>query len=78
MPYALFCGDAKISKAYPTETDVWEHATENDLVVDAAADEDKPAPKRVLDKGYAIRSCEPDPAEKHAPGATDIKLAARS
>ena len=23
MPYALFCNDAKLSKAYPTEADVW-------------------------------------------------------
>jgi hypothetical protein len=26
MPYALFSDDAKLSKAYPTEADVWKHA----------------------------------------------------
>ena len=26
MPYALFSNDAKLSKAYPTEADVWKHA----------------------------------------------------
>ena len=26
MPYALFCNDAKLSKAYPTEADVWKVA----------------------------------------------------
>ena len=28
MPYALFCNDAKLSKAYPTEADVWKLAAE--------------------------------------------------
>ena len=26
MPYALFSNDAKLSKAYPTEADVWKLA----------------------------------------------------
>ena len=26
MPYALFCQEAKLSKAYPTEADVWKLA----------------------------------------------------
>ena len=26
MPYALFSNDAKLSKAYPTEADVWKRA----------------------------------------------------
>jgi len=34
MPYALFSQDAKISKAYPTEAEVWKHAARNGLVVD--------------------------------------------
>lgn len=78
MPYALFSEDAKISKAYPTEADVWKHAAENGLVVDVASDEEQPTPKRILDKGYTIRPCQPDPIEKHPPGATDIELAVRS
>lgn len=34
---------------------------------------DQPTPKRV-DSDYTIRPCEPDPKEKHDPGATDIGL----
>ena len=36
MPYALFSNDAKLSKAYPTEADVWKLARKSGLVVDAA------------------------------------------
>ena len=34
MPYALFCHEAKLSKAYPTEADVWKLARQSGLVVD--------------------------------------------
>ncbi len=64
MPYALFCEDAKISKSYPSEADVWKHAAENGLVVDVASEGKHPAPKRILDNGYTIRPCESDPIEK--------------
>lgn len=74
MPYALFCEDTKISKAYPTEADVWKHAAENGLLVDVASDEEQPTPRRILDNGYTIRLCQPDPAEKPTPGATDIHI----
>jgi len=74
MPYALFSQDAKISTAYPTEAEVWKHAAQNGLVVDVSSDDDEPTPNRVLDKGYTICPCEPDPKEKHDPGATDIAL----
>jgi len=43
MPCALFCQDAKISKAYSTEADVWKHAARNGLVVDVAPDPDEHA-----------------------------------
>lgn len=43
--------------------------------MDVSSDTDEPTPKRVLDNDYTIRSCEPDPKEKHDPGATDIGLA---
>ena len=49
MPYALFSNDAKLSKAYPTEVDVWKHARKSGLVVDVTSDDDKPAPRPVLD-----------------------------
>lgn len=78
MPYALFSQEAKISKAYPTEAEVWKHAAENGLVVDVSSDYEEAAPKRVLDNDYTIRPCEPDSKEKHDPSATDIVLPAAS
>ena len=36
MPYALFSNDARLSKAYPTEADVWKVAGTSGLVVDVA------------------------------------------
>lgn len=70
MPYALFCNDAKLSKAYPTEADVWKLARKSGLVVDVASAEDKPVPHPVLDNDYEIRACQPelyeDPAQNKA------------
>ena len=60
MPYALFCHEAKLSKSYPTEADVWKLAKHSGLVVDAISDEEKPEPRPVLDNEYEIRSCQPD------------------
>jgi len=39
MPYALFCNEAKLSKAYPTEADVWKLARKSGLVVDAGSEQ---------------------------------------
>jgi hypothetical protein len=77
MPYALFCNDAKLSKAYPTEADVWEQARMSGLVVDAVSDEEKPAPRPVLDNGYEIRPCEADPQEDPARKKADAERDAR-
>ena len=66
MPYALFCNDAKLSKAYPTEADVWKLARKSGLVVDSVAEEEKPAPRPVLDNDYEIKPCSPDPNEDPA------------
>jgi hypothetical protein len=74
MPYALFCQDAKISKAYKTEAEVWKKAAENGLVVDVSSDEEKQRPRRMLDNDYEIRPCGEDPPEKSDPKATDIVL----
>ncbi|QDW39411.1 hypothetical protein FFI89_021075 [Bradyrhizobium sp. KBS0727] len=63
MPYALFCNDAKLSKAYPTEADVWRVALKSGLVVDVVSEDAKVAPRPVLDNDYEIRSCRPDPQE---------------
>lgn len=66
MPYALFSNDAKLSKTYPTEADVWKHARKSGLVVDVITDEDVPAPRPVLDNDYEIKPCPPDPQEDPA------------
>ena len=66
MPYALFSHDAKLSKAYPTEADVWKQAQKSGLVVDAISEEEKPTPRPVLDYDYEIRPCQPDPQEDPA------------
>ena len=63
MPYALFSNDAKLSKTYPTEADVWKLARKSGLVVDVATEDDKPMPHPVLDNDYEIRPCPPDPQE---------------
>jgi hypothetical protein len=63
MPYALFCNDAKLSKSYPTEADVWKLARQSGLVVDTASEEEKAHPRPVLDNDYEIRACRPDPDE---------------
>jgi len=77
MPYALFYHDAKLSKAYPTEADVWKLAQKSGLVVDAASEEETPAPRPVLDNDYEIRSCQPDPHEDPAKNKADAERDAR-
>ena len=66
MPYALFSKEAKLSKTYPTEADVWKHARKSGLVVDVLSDEDAPTPRPVLANAYEIRPCRPDPHEDPA------------
>jgi len=63
MPYALFCNDAKLSKAYPTEADVWKLARNSGLVVDVTSEEELPHPRPVLDNDYEIKPCNADPQE---------------
>lgn len=64
MPYALFCNEARLSKSYPTEADVWKLARQSGLVADVG--EERLAPRPVLDNGYEIRPCRPDPHEDPA------------
>ena len=66
MPYALFSNDDKLSKAYPTEADVWRLARRSGLVVDVVSEEETPAPRPVLDHDYEIRPCRPEPHEDPA------------
>jgi hypothetical protein len=63
MPYALFSNEAKLSKAYPTEADVWKLALQSGLVVDAVPQHGELIPRPVLDNDYEIRLCAPDPQE---------------
>jgi len=64
MPYALFSNDEKISKAFPTEHEVWKHADEAGLVIDVHSNDNTEQSKRVLDQDYTIKPCEADtPAE---------------
>ena len=63
MPYALFCNDAKLSKTYPSEADVWKFARQSGLVVDVVSEEDKANPHPVLDNDYEVRACRPEPNE---------------
>jgi hypothetical protein len=63
MPYALFCNEARLSKAYPTEADVWKLARQSGLAVDVRTDRDDGSPRQVLENDYDIRACEPDPQE---------------
>jgi hypothetical protein len=77
MPYALFANDAKLSKAYPTEADVWKVAKKSGLVVDVVSDEEKANPHPVLDNGYEIRRCEAEPNEDPAQNKADAERDAR-
>jgi hypothetical protein len=76
MPYALFSEEAKISKAYPTEADVWRLARKSGLVVDVASDDDKPNPHPVLDNDYEIRPCPADPLDDPEQNRADAERTA--
>ncbi len=77
MPYALFSNDAKLSKAYPTEADVWKEAEKSGLVVDTISEEEKAAPRPVLDNDYEIRPCQPEPYEDPDKNKADAERDAR-
>lgn len=78
MPYALFSHNDRLSKAYPTEADVWKIARRSGLVVDAVSEEESASPRPVLDNDYEIKPCqaEPneDPARNKAEAERDAKL----
>ncbi len=73
MPYALFSNDTKLSKAYPTEADVWKLARKSGLVVDMSSDGKRALPRPVLDNDYEIRPCRPDPEEDPAQNQADAE-----
>jgi hypothetical protein len=66
MPYALFCNDARLSKAYPTEAEVWKRARQSGLVVEGISEREKAPTQPVLDNDYEIRPCQPDPQDDPA------------
>jgi hypothetical protein len=78
MPYALFSNDAKLSKTYPTEADVWKLAQRSGLVVDAISEDEKEGPHPVLDNDYEIRPCQPDPQEDPARNKAEAERDARA
>jgi hypothetical protein len=77
MPYALFSSEAKLSKAYPSEADVWKLARRSGLVVDAVSEEETSAPRPVLDNDYEIRPCRADPDEDPAKNKAEAERDAR-
>jgi hypothetical protein len=77
MPYALFCNDAKLSKTYPTEADVWKFARLSGLVVDVTSEEGRPTPRPLLDNDYEIRPCRPEPDEDPAENKAEAERLAK-
>jgi hypothetical protein len=77
MPYALFCNEAKLSKAYPTEADVWKLARRSGLVVDVEPRHGRLAPRPLLDNDYEIRPCRPDPQEDPAQNQAEAERQAQ-
>jgi hypothetical protein len=68
MPYALYEKEYRLSRAFPTPTDVWRCAEDCDLVVD------DPDGGQRLEDGYAIKPCPPDAPEATEP-ASDWMMA---
>jgi hypothetical protein len=77
MPYALFCHEAKLSKTYPTEADVWKLARLSGLVIDAASGEHGRPVRPLLDNDYEIRPCRPDPQEDPAQNQAEAERQAQ-
>lgn len=74
MPYALFSNSVKVSKAFPSKSDVWRHAAESGLVMEVGSGEEDP-PRRILDMGYAIHECTADPIDpSHAGGTSEHRI----
>jgi hypothetical protein len=68
MPYALFSHADKVSNAFASKAEVWEHAAASGLVIELGSSEEDP-PRRVLDIGYIIRECAPDLAAAPEPSS---------
>ena len=57
MPYALFENEFRLSRPFPTATDVWRCAEDCGLLVDDGRGEPR------LDDGYSIKPCAPEDLE---------------
>ena len=77
MPYALFSNDTKLSKAYPTEADVWKIARRSGLIVDVVTESGRDGPRPVLDNDYEIRPCHCEANEDPARNMADAEREAR-
>ena len=77
MPYALFSHDAKLSKAYPTEADVWKFAKRSGLVVDVVSEDGLIGPRPVLDNDYEVRPCSCEANEDPVRNKAEAERAAR-
>jgi hypothetical protein len=74
MSYALFSNSEKVSKAYPTKSEVWQHAAESGLILEVGSGEEDP-PRRLLDMGYAIHECTPDTGDvSHTSGMSEHEI----
>jgi hypothetical protein len=62
VAYALFENDAKLSRSFPTETDVWRCAEDSGLVIAGAHGEKR------LEDSYVIKPCPPDAEQGTSPG----------
>jgi hypothetical protein len=67
------CSEAQLSKAYPTEADVWRLARQSGLVVDAASEEVESSSRPVLDNDYEIKPCQSDPQEDPSQNQADAE-----
>ena len=61
MPYALFANNTKLSRALPTEMEVWRYAEDSGLVIAGVHGEER------LDDNYAIKPCPRDVQEAASP-----------
>jgi len=62
VPYALFENNTKLSRALPTEMEVWRYAEDSGLVIAGVHGE------KQLDDNYAIKPCPADAQEAASPG----------
>lgn len=63
MPYALFENEYRLSRAFPTENDVWRCADDCGLVVD------DPNGEQRLEAGYSVKPCAPDAVQNPEPAS---------